>query len=328
MLTNKPDQPHRNVPPRDSAYWSALLDQVEAMPSEELELISERLDVGFSEIGAPKGSRTEIAAWQKAQSAYENEDVFEVNAIGCNKGGLLIEWNGLSGFIPASQLNNFPLVHIESERIQELQLRQGKPLVVRIIEVNPLKNRLIFSERSALVEADARRTLWDEIALGDKRTGVITNMANFGAFVDLGGVEGLIHISELSWSRLTHPSDVVRPGQRVTCIVLEIDRAEGRVALSLKRMKPDPWAGIERRYQPGQIVQGIVTNVVQYGAFVTLEDELEGLIHTSELAEGNFLHPRNVVQKGQWITAKVLTVSSKQRRIALTLRGITTERRQ
>ena len=291
------------------------------MPSEETGAPSEELLNGEMFITQPRNVPAEKAAWESAQQAFENEEVFELTSNGCNKGGLLVEWEGLSGFIPASQLNDFPHVHLESERIRELQRRQHQEVRVKIIEVNSNKNRLIFSERAALVGPNARRNLWGEISPGDKRTGTVTNMTSFGAFIDLGGVEGLIHISELSWSRLNHPSDVVKPGQQVTAVVLEIDRNNGRIALSLKRMKTDPWAGIEQRYQPGQTVEGLVSNVVQYGAFITLEDELEGLIHISELAEGNFLHPRNVVQKGERIRAKVLNVNGKNRRLALTLRG-------
>lgn len=320
MLSNNPDDTSSSAQNNDS-YWSALLNQVDSMPSEETGAPSEELLNGEMFITQPRNVPAEKAAWESAQQAFENEEVFELTSNGCNKGGLLVEWEGLSGFIPASQLNDFPHVHLESERIRELQRRQHQEVRVKIIEVNSNKNRLIFSERAALVGPNARRNLWGEISPGDKRTGTVTNMTSFGAFIDLGGVEGLIHISELSWSRLNHPSDVVKPGQQVTAVVLEIDRNNGRIALSLKRMKTDPWAGIEQRYQPGQTVEGLVSNVVQYGAFITLEDELEGLIHISELAEGNFLHPRNVVQKGERIRAKVLNVNGKNRRLALTLRG-------
>lgn len=315
------NSPKKHSSARNESYWSALLDEVDALSPEEVETTPEQ-DTDWFTPSTSNGSSAENSAWTAAQQAFENEEVFQLSSIGCNKGGLLVEWRGLGGFVPASQLNDFPYVHMESERVRELQRRQHQPLRAKIIEVNPIKNRLIFSERATLVEADTRRSLWDDIAPGDKRSGIITNMASFGAFVDLGGVEGLIHISELSWSRLNHPSDVVRPGQNVTCVVLEVDRNQGRVALSLKRMKSDPWAGIEQRYFPGQLVEGVVSNVVQFGAFITLEDELEGLIHISELAEGNFLHPRNVVRKGERVVARVLSVSGKSRRLALTMRGV------
>ncbi|MGB1250841.1 MAG: 30S ribosomal protein S1 [Candidatus Promineifilaceae bacterium] len=299
------------------------MDRVDSLPSQEVGPIS-NTQQGDAPLFADSSSQSaERAVWDAAQKAFEDEEVFKLSALGCNKGGILVEWHGLSGFIPASQLNNFPHVHLESERIQELQRRQHQTMRVKMIEVNQMKNRLIFSERAALVEAQERRSLWDDIRPGDVREGVVTNMAKFGTFVDLGGVEGLIHISELSWSRLTHPSDVIRAGQHVKAVVLEVDRPNGRIALSMKRMRKDPWIDIERRYKPGQVVHGEVNNVVQFGAFVTLEEQLEGLIHISELAEGSFLHPRNVVRKGDRVVAKVLNVDGRARRLALTLRGLT-----
>ena len=307
---------------RDDSYWASLLNQVDSLAPEEVETGS---DVAGDDYASAVSNSADKAAWAAAREAFEAETTFELTAIGYNKGGILVEWENLSGFIPASQLNDFPHVHLESERVAELIRRQNETMRVKIIEVNQSKNRLIFSERAALVQADERRSLWDDIRPGDKRSGTITNMASFGAFVDLGGVEGLIHISELSWSRLNHPSDVVKPGDEIEAMVLEVDRDAGRVALSMKQMRPDPWIGVEERYKPGQIVSGEVNNVVQFGAFITLEPQLEGLIHISELAEGNFLHPRNVVQKGDMVNAKVINVDPRGRRLALSMRGVEQE---
>ncbi len=311
-LNKRPTQP-------DDSYWASLLDQVDSLAPEEVTLHS---DNGMEDIEGKYLNSADNDAWIAARDAYEAESTFELTAIGYNKGGILVEWESLSGFIPASQLNDFPHVHLESERVDELKRRQNETMSVKIIEVNQVKNRLIFSERAALVKADERRSLWDEIRPGDKRSGSITNMANFGAFVDLGGVEGLIHISELSWSRLNHPSDVVKPGDEIEAVVLEVDRSAGRVALSMKQMRTDPWIGVEERYKPGQVVSGLVNNVVPFGAFITLEPQLEGLIHISELAEGSFLHPRNVVEKGDMVNAKVINVDPRGRRLALSLRGV------
>lgn len=311
----------KNQPERDESYWSALLNQVESMPVEQVN--QEASVVSTLQQDGDLGIASQIAqAWQEAHELRDSEQSVELRARGYNKGGLLVEWKGIGGFVPASQLIEFPHVHLDEEREMELRKRQSQTMTLRVIEVDPSKNRLIFSERATMVTADRRRDLWDDLRVGEKRSGVITNMAQFGAFVDLGGVEGLIHISELSYSRLNHPSDVVHPGQHVTCVILELDRQRGRVALSLKRVKPDPWQGVAERYQPGQIVEGVVNNVVQYGAFITLEDELEGLVHVSELAEGDFMHPRNVVERGQWVRARVLEVRPRDRRIALTMRGL------
>jgi small subunit ribosomal protein S1 len=258
-------------------------------------------------------------------SYFEEDKTIELDVSGYNKGGLLVQWLGLQGFIPASQLLDFPQFHLESERTNALKTWRNKRLTLKIIEINQHMNRLIFSERAALVKADEREQLFDRIVVGQILEGSITNLTSFGAFVDIGGVEGLIHISELSWSRVIHPSQIVKPNQTVSVRVLSIDQDNGRIALSLKRLKQNPWHMVEQRYQPGQIVEGVVSNVVSFGAFVMIEDELEGLIHISELAEGSFLHPRNVVKKGDRVIARVLQVDGAAKRLALSLRHTTTE---
>ena len=224
----------------------------------------------------------------------------------------MVSWDGLHGFVPASQLVDFPNLHIAHERQRALIDLHDRILKLKIIEVNPRMNRLILSERAAFVKGEQRRHFWRQVRIGDVITGQVTNLAKFGAFVDLGGVEGLIHISELSWSRVSHPSDVLQPGENVTVVVLEVEPDEKRVALSRKRLKADPWATVEERFHPGDLVTGVVTKVTGFGAFVLLDDELEGLIHISELAEGSFFHPRNVVRRGDEVTALVLDVNGRK----------------
>ena len=169
-------------------------------------------------------------------------------------------------------------------------------------------NRLILSERATLVGANQREQLFYRIEPGQIHEGQVTNLTNFGAFIDLGGVEGLVHISELSWSRVIHPSDILTPGQTVQVKVLTVDSENGRVALSIKQLKANPWLTVDERFTEGQLIEGTISNVVSFGAFVMIEEELEGLIHISQLAEGTFLHPRNVVQTGQIVVARVLHV--------------------
>jgi small subunit ribosomal protein S1 len=153
-------------------------------------------------------------------------------------------------------------------------------------------------------------------------SGLVTNICDFGAFVDLGGVEGLVHISELSWGRVEHPGEVLRKGQHINAYVMSVDKEAGRIALSLKRLLPDPWVTVEERYRIGQQVVGEVTSVVDFGAFASLEEGLEGLIHISELAEGHFLHPRNVVREGEQVKVQILNIDSDARRIGLSLRAV------
>jgi len=315
-----------NSHPED-AFWAALFQQEDTLPtpsnvesSEIWSTVNHRLDGRFRWADGEQNNGKD--PWQIAQTFYQQDKAIDLSVRGYNKGGLLVEWNGLQGFVPASQLIDFPQFHLESERLRELKQWQDKELTLKIIELNRSVNRLILSERAALVEADERDGLLNRIQKGDKVQGHVTNLTNFGAFVDLGGVEGLIHISELSWSRVVHPSDIVQPGKKVTTRVLSVDQDNGRIALSLKRLKLDPWTSVDERFHIGQIVEGVISNVVSFGAFVMIEEELEGLIHISELAEGNFLHPRNVVHKGQHVKARVLAVDGSQKRLALSLRKV------
>lgn len=260
--------------------------------------------------------------WEIARQVLEADEIVEAPVAGFNKGGLLVNWQDLPGFVPASQLLDVPCLHVEEARLRHLRQRQGQTLCLKIIELDEETNRLIFSERATRVSAAEQERLLRDLAPGQRRRGVVTNLADFGAFVDLGGVEGLIHISQLSWRRLLHPGDVVQPGQEVDVLILDVDEARGRVGLSRKRLFDDPWLAVEERYQPGQIVQGVISNLVSFGAFVLVERELEGLIHVSELAEDACDDPAEVVCKGDLVKARVLSVSSEERRLALSLRNL------
>jgi small subunit ribosomal protein S1 len=206
------------------------------------------------------------------------------------------------------------------ERASELAGRIGEPVTVRLIEVDPQQGQLVFSERAATQPSSPSTDILRSLKPGDTCRGTVTNLTTFGAFVDLGGIEGLIHVSELSWERVRHPSDVLEPGQEVEVHVLGVNPGEERIALSLKRLRPDPWMEAGSRYQVGQLIEGTVTNVVNFGAFVRIEDGLEGLIHISELAEGNFLHPRNVVREGDVVQVRVLNIDPAKHRMGLSLR--------
>lgn len=312
-------------PPLDEGYWSALLHEGEFAESspEEPEIIEDTpispiIDEMQPQYSIP--SNTAIEDWHDIEATMRNDEVIELNVIGYNRGGILVEWRSLHGFVPASQLTDFPATANSTIRRNSLQEMIGKTLKLRVIELNREQNRLILSERAAQVQAGERAGILQRLQPGDSVNGVITNLCDFGAFVDLGGLEGLIHISELSWGRVGHPADILERGQNVHVHVLEIERQAGRIALSLKRLHPDPWVTVTERYHIGQLVEGSITNVVDFGAFACIEDGLEGLIHVSELAEGHFLHPRNVVCEGQRVTARVLSIDSRARRLGLSLR--------
>ncbi|PID87248.1 MAG: hypothetical protein CSA11_04200 [Chloroflexi bacterium] len=312
----------------DNSFWAALFAEEESNPEPRSQFDDFPLDdsslLNPTDLTTdPQSFSPPVDPWSIAQETYEDEETLTLTVTGFNKGGLLVEWHNLPGFIPASQLINFPQFHVEVQRNTVLQDAVGTELQVKIIEVNPRLNRLILSERAAQVDSGQRELVLASIRPGDTVTGTVTNLTDFGAFVDLGGVEGLIHISELSWSRVIHPSKILQPDELVEVLVLDIDQEKERVALSLKQMHSDPWKTAEDRYYQGQIVEGTISNIVNYGAFVLLERELEGLVHISELAEGDFLHPRNVVTIGEQVRAKVLYVDAKSKRLALSLRGVT-----
>jgi small subunit ribosomal protein S1 len=322
-------------PQVDDGYWTALFRMEEAFAADEATLAgadeaspdTESVSVS-DEVAAPvqpAGPRAALPPndpWHTAQETMDADRTLRLRVVGHNKGGLLVYWNGLQGFVPASQLIDFPQFHVPRERLQALASWQDRELSLKIIEVNRGNSRLILSERATLVAAEQREVLLLGVRPGEKRQGTVTNLTDFGAFVDLGGLEGLIHISEISWSRVTHPSTVLRPGQKVQVLVLSVDKSAERVALSMKRLHNDPWQDVESRYRPDQLVRGVVGNVTTYGAFVILEEELEGLIHISELAEGMFMHPRDVVRTGQEVTARVLSVDGRHKRLALSLRAV------
>jgi small subunit ribosomal protein S1 len=300
--------------PLDDAYWKSLLDDVEAMIPER------RADGPRRSTNGPPGCRESIDMWQEAQRLLECGEAVIVQAIGANRGGLLIDWNGVQGFMPASHLSELPPHLDEDSRRAELAQRVGRTFNAKVIELDRAHNRLVVSEKAACQNRDRGEALLAELREDQVCEGVVTKVCSFGAFVELGGVEGLLHISEISWGRVNHPGDWLRPGQSVQVKVMSVDRAQKRIALSLKRLQPDPWATVAQRYQIGQVVEGVVTSVVQFGAFTRLEDGLEGLIHVSELAEGNFLHPNNVVREGQTVHVRVLSIDGPHRRLGLSLR--------
>ena len=263
--------------------------------------------------------------WQMLHDAMKGHDWLDVEVTGVNRGGLIVHYHALRGFVPSSHLGAVSPDMDEPTRRGVLANHLGHKMRLRVIELELDQDRIVFSERAAPNEDEGPTEvpqILQEVQPGEMRRGKVTNLTAFGAFVDLGGYEGLIHVSELSWSRVGHPRDLLSIGQEIDVYVINADPAQGRIALSLKRAKSDPWHGIEERYQIGQIVQGVVTNVVQFGAFAKVEDDLEGLIHVSELAEGSFLHPRNIVREGDHVTARVIGVDGHSRRLALSLRGV------
>jgi small subunit ribosomal protein S1 len=270
--------------------------------------------------------------WRDAEELLKSEAVFEAQVAGFNKGGLIVRVGKVRGFVPATQLESTFRKRSEAQSGPEasdadLSALVGKKLRLKIIELDRERNRLILSERAAMRDwrREQKERLLTELKEGDIRSGVVTSVTDFGAFVALGGVDGLIHLSELSWAKINHPRDLLQVGDKVDVKVLSVERERQRIALSLKRLQAEPWTTVEQRYQIGQLVTGTVTKLASFGAFARLDDNIEGLIHISELSDKRIQHPKEVVKEGETLTLRVIRIDPARRRLGLSLKRVADE---
>lgn len=267
--------------------------------------------------------------WRDVEAYMESRDTVDSIVAGYNKGGLIVKYGQLRGFIPASQVSLSRRRRSEGETPDQRWGKMvGEPIVTRVIEVDRRRNRLILSEKAAAREArDAlKERLIAELTPGEVREGTVISLADFGAFVDIGGADGLIHISEVSWKRVDHPKDVLKVGQDVKVKVLNIDEDRNRISLSLRELEDNPWDEIMAGFVEGQLVEGTITKLTKFGAFAAikgLEDfEIEGLIHISELAERRIEHPKEIVEEEQTVTLRLIKIDREKRRIGLSLKRV------
>ena len=264
--------------------------------------------------------------WRVAQALFDSGDIYEGQVSGCNKGGVIVNVGQLRGFVPASQLEtrSIGLAQNSAPRDDDSRWEHliGCKLKLKVIELDRNRNRLILSEREAGREwrQVARDQLMEELKVGDVRSGVVTSICAFGAFVDLGGADGLVHLSELSWNRIDHPRDVVHIGQKIDVQVLDVDKERQRIGLSIRRLKPEPWDEVAGNFEVGQIVDGTITKIVDFGAFARIGEHVEGLVHISELSESRVNHPGDIVQEGEVRPLKIIRIDTDQRRIGLSLK--------
>jgi small subunit ribosomal protein S1 len=261
------------------------------------------------------------ADWLWARDLYEKDELVDLPVVGYNRGGLLVQAQGMRGFVPLSHVLEL-CQESRSSQPPDLEAFLGRRLRLRVIEFDPERGRLVLSERAAQAAPGRRLELLRCLHPGERVVGVISNLTAFGAFVDLGGVEGLIHVSEISWGRVRHPADVLCLGQKVEAIVLSTDPDLGRIALSLKELRPDPWTSLDRRVRLGDTVEGVVTSVVRFGAFVEIEDGVEGLVHVSELGGDSPCDPSSVVREGDRLRLLVIRFEPSQRKLGLSLRAV------
>ncbi len=253
-------------------------------------------------------------AWDHLYELHEENATIEAPVVEEVKGGLVLDVLGLRGFMPAS--------HVDRGFVSDLSQYVGEEVRARVVELDRNKNRIIVSRKAVLEKeyAKQREETWTELEEGQVREGVVKGITDFGAFVDLGGVDGLLHVSQMSWGRVDHPSDVLDVGEEIEVKVLKVDREEEKISLGLKQLLPDPWSTIEDNYSPGQIVKGRIMRIAPFGAFVQLEPGVEGLVHISELADYHVTEPSEVVSEGEDVQVKVLRVQPDERRISLSLK--------
>lgn len=264
--------------------------------------------------------------WEEAYRLLENGEAFESKIIGYNKGGLLVPLGRVRGFVPASQVSTVRRVSISGNTPEERWGSMvGEPITVAVIEVDKARHRLILSEKAALQETreSLKERLLEELSVGDVRTGRVTSLADFGAFINIEGADGLVHLSEISWDRINHPSEVLKVGQEVQVKIINIDYDNKRIGLSIRQLQEDPWAKKVAHLRNGQLVEGTITHLAKFGAFARLEDsDLEGLIHISELSDDRVEHPKEVVSVGETLTLRIINIDTERRRIGLSLRKV------
>jgi small subunit ribosomal protein S1 len=308
------------VPAREMQSLTAE-DRAALQPGDELLVFVVQIEdkEGRSILSVDKARQEK--SWRRLQQHHDVGEVIEATVVNYNKGGLLVNLDGVRGFVPASQVSGISRGP-ETQKQSDMARMVGQPITLKVIEINRPRNRLILSERQAVqdVREGRKGELLSSLKEGDVRTGVITSVCDFGAFVDIGGADGLVHLSEISWSRVKHPSEVLHPGDKVKVYVLSIDNDRKRIALSIKRTLNEPWTTVGERYQLGQIVEGTITQLASFGAFARIEDGIEGLIHVSEMGDGHVQHPRDVVAEGDQIQARIIRIDPARRRMGLSLR--------
>jgi small subunit ribosomal protein S1 len=280
--------------------------------------VDPEMDEGFALLSMRRAAKDR--GWDELQRVFDNQEIIEVTPYDANRGGLLIELEGIRGFLPVSQLaaGHYPRVSgaDKDEILQKLNQLTGKGLRVRILDLSRKDNKLIFSEKEAI--KDDMQERFAKLKVGDEVEGVVTGVIDFGAFVNVDGIEGLIHISEISWERVEDPRDYVKTGQTVKAKIIAIDK--DRLSLSLKQMTEDPWLQEVKAFKKGDVVEGKVTRITPFGAFVQLSPSVEALVHVSEMSDDEGVDPEKIFQLNEKKKFKVLDIDTDGRKIALSLK--------
>jgi small subunit ribosomal protein S1 len=294
----------------DEGWWKAVLADEEASSLDPADLNCNP---------CPSTDAGQIN-WDCARRIFELDQIVMLKTTGCNRGGLLVEGQGLQGFVPISHLVNLPMDLKEENKQSFLTQYENKSLYLKIIEFEQSTQRLVFSERAAQAGEGKRKELFQLLKPGVNACGIVTNITDFGIFVDLGGVEGLVHVSELSWGRVEKPSALFTIGQQVKVTVISINDGNARIALSVKRLTPNPWDTIKSNYQSGDVLSAEVTTITRFGMFAKLQEGIEGLIHISSIhALQDSKELDSIYRCGQEIKVKILHLDVDHRRLGLSL---------
>ena len=306
------------MPVIDEGWWESVLaeERQHTPPRPSATMVKTKVPVKPEAAPVAAPPQTD---WNVLKDLFANDRIVTMKVTGHNRGGLLVEKDGFSGFIPFSHLIELAGREHETDRDLSLESYVGKVLNVKVIECVPEEGRVVFSERAALAEPGKRTELFHNLQAGSQVKGVVTNITDFGVFVDLGGVEGLIHISELSWGRVSHPNQMVNLGEEIDVQVLDISPERCRVALSLKRLTPNPWERAATDFPVGTIHNAIITSVMSYGAFARIEAGVEGLIHGSEMILEPNQTPREILSEGQELQVRILHLDAAHQRMGLSL---------
>ncbi len=312
MVVNKTDRDHEPDFPEelDEGWWSAVLSDEESITEPSRERVSN---------SAPQPAVT-IVDWDQVQGLYERDEIITLKVQGFNRGGLLVQGEGIQGFVPVSHLIDMPNGGGEEKRRLILASYVDRSIDLKVIECDPSQERIVLSERAALAGEGQRRALFETLREGSVLKGRVTNVTDFGVFIDLGGVEGLVHVSEMSWGRVQHPSELLHIDDEVRVFVLQVNEEVSRIALSLKRLHPNPWETLSYRYQPGDIVPARITSLTRFGAFARLEEGVEGLIHISSMKmPPNCRSVDRFLSVGQAVNVRILHIDTERRRLGLGL---------
>ncbi len=297
-------------PEVDEGWWASVLAD-EIAQSDTAKEASPKVAVH------PQASKVD---WDHVRDLYDHDEIVILMVQGYNRGGLLVQGDNIQGFVPVSHLVEMPGGIDEEKRRQILASYIGRSLDLKVIECEPSQERIVLSERAALAGEGRRKQLFRALKNGEVVSGTVTNVTEFGAFVDLGGVEGLIHVSELSWGRVQHPCEVLQIGQVVQTLVLQVSEENARVALSLKRLQSNPWEILVKRYKPGDVVPATVTTIMRYGAFARLDEGVEGLIHISSVTLPHGARDLDkIIKSGQSVQVRILHIDAERRRLGLGL---------